>query len=61
MVLYAHHLLAHYAKLLPLNRMGIEDALLMYLPAVALFSLLGGFAASLFRSRSDQPAVALPE
>jgi hypothetical protein len=52
----AHHLAAPYYGLLGLDEMGVLDAYLMYLPSVALFSLLGGlFATLMFRRFVSEP------
>lgn len=47
----AHHLAAPYYGLLGLTEMGILDVYLMYLPTVALFSLLGGLLATILSRR----------
>lgn len=49
MVVLAHHFLGENLGLMRLERIGWADALLMYLPSVAFFSLVGGLLGTIVR------------
>lgn len=58
LALAAHHFLGGYLGLMGLDRVGIVDAFLMYLPSVGLLSLIGGLMGSVLARKGSVAAPA---